>query len=93
MSAAKNRAGAVMPSRPGTAVPRPGIAASETSAKSEDKSEDKTEGKTEDKTEDKAEDKTEDKSGADPEGPDVAPYIVTPTGDRVPLAQYLAEGK
>ena len=85
MSAAKNRAGAVMPSRPGTAEPRPGIAASETSAKSEAKTEDKTEGKTEDKT--------EDKSGADPEGPDVAPYIVTPQGDRVPLAQYLAEGK
>ncbi len=77
MSTAKNRAGATMPSRPGTAVPRPGIAASETSAKSEDK----------------AEDKAEDKSGADPEGPDVTPYIVTPTGDRVPLAQYLAEGK
>ncbi len=72
MSTAKNRAGATMPSRPGTAETRPGIAASETSAKSEDKS--------------------EDKSGADPEGPDDTPYIVTPTGDRVPLAQYLAEG-
>lgn len=30
---------------------------------------------------------------ADPGGPDGAPYIVTPQGDRVPLEQYLAEGK
>ena len=57
MSTAKNRAGATMPSRPGTA---------ETPETAET---------------------------ADPGGPDDAPYIVTPQGERVPLAQYLAEGK
>ena len=60
MSAAKNRAGAVMPSRPGTAETAETAETPET---------------------------------VDPGGPDDAPYIVTPTGDRVPLAQYLAEGK